>query len=67
MSLESAVKSSPSDKTISGYANYWSKVSELITAEIERSNDRRLKSKLSKAKAYVNPESMENLIYATTC
>ncbi|MEZ8307010.1 hypothetical protein AB6D74_21565 [Vibrio cyclitrophicus] len=66
MSLESAVKSSQSDKTISGYANYWSKVSELITAEIERSNDRRLKSKLSKAKAYINPESMENLIYATT-
>ncbi|GAB1623176.1 ClbS/DfsB family four-helix bundle protein [Agarivorans albus] len=66
MSLESAVKSLPNNKTISGYAKYWSKVSELITAEIERSNNRDLKSKLSKAKPHINPESMEHLIYATT-
>ena len=66
LSLESAVKSSSSDKAICGYANYWCKISKLITAEIERSNDRRLKSKLSKAKGHLNPKSMESLIYATT-
>lgn len=66
MSLESAVKSSPDNKAINGYAQYWSKVSELITSEINRGNDRNLKSKLSKAKDHINPKSMENLIYATT-
>ncbi|GGB67228.1 hypothetical protein [Shewanella inventionis] len=66
MSLESAVKSSPDNIAINGYAKYWSKVSEFITSEINRGNDRNLKSKLSKAKAHINPKSMENLIYATT-
>ena len=66
MSLESAVKSSPNNKTINAYAQYWSKVSEFITSEINRGNDRNLKSKLSEAKAHINPKSMENLIYATT-
>ncbi|WP_061014544.1 hypothetical protein [Photobacterium leiognathi] len=66
ISLESAVKSSHKNKTISGYAKYWSKVSELITKEIERGNNRNLKSKLSEAQAHIDPESMDKLIYATT-
>jgi hypothetical protein len=44
MSLENAVKFAMKNKTINGYAKYWSKVSELITKEIERGNDRNLKS-----------------------
>lgn len=66
MSLERAVKSPSKNKNISGYAKYWCKVSELITKEIERSNDRNLKSKLEAAKPHINPQAMENLIYATT-
>lgn len=66
LSIEKAVKLSPVNKSINGYARYWSKVSELITKEIERSNDKILKFKLNNAMMNINIDSMENIIYETS-
>ncbi len=66
LSLEHAVKSSSKNRPISGYAKYWSKVSELITNEINRCNDRNLKTILIKAEKNIKPELMGDLIYANS-
>ncbi|EKB1966231.1 TPA: hypothetical protein NKA96_004838 [Vibrio parahaemolyticus] len=66
MSLQAAVNSSPKDETISSYAVYWSKVSELVIKEIKRGNNRELKAKLSQAEAHINPQSMMKIIYEST-
>lgn len=66
LSIENAVKLSPINKNINGYARYWSKVSELITKEIERSNDKNLKFKLKNAMMNINVDSMEDIIYETS-
>lgn len=66
LSLEDAVNKSVNKEVISGYAHYWCQVSKLISKEIERGNDRRLKSYLLQAKKLVKPNIMEGFIYGAT-
>ena len=65
LSLEKAVKLSPTPKQVNGLARYWSQISQLISNEINKGADPLLQEHLDTARLHADPNRMMRMIHAT--
>lgn len=65
LSIEQAVKNTVKQNSVSGLARYWRDVSQALTHEIEQGGDPLLIDHLNRARKFIDPDRMGNIIYET--